>query len=85
MVSIYEFREFKTEMLNEFKKVNDTLLTLIEIVKKLDKSCSKMDDHISFVEGTYETLKTPLDFITTNVNKMIGNQKTGTLDQPRIK
>ena len=70
----------KTDILNEIKKIHETLLgmtkkidLLDEKVTRLDKSSSKMDEHINFVEGTYETLRSPLDFITSNINKMRRN------------
>lgn len=33
---------------------------LTEEIKRLNKTCSKMDGHIDFVEATYETIKHPL-------------------------
>lgn len=41
------------------------------IINKLDSietNTDKMDKHIDFVEGVYETLKRPLQFITTKLS-----------------
>lgn len=62
----------KKEMMEQFERINRTLIELIEIVGKLDGSCSKMDDHINFVETTYDTLRSPLDYLTNRINRLRG-------------
>lgn len=77
-----EIIALRKEMKEGFMRINDTLMELIKAIEKLDGSCSKMDDHISFVEGTYETLRSPLDYITKNVNRLRGVEST---ELPQIK
>ena len=48
------------------------LLSLSLDVKKLIKSSEKMDDHVLFVERTYDGLKHPLDFITRKIEYLSG-------------
>ena len=31
-----------------------------------------MDDHINFVENTYDNLKTPLNYVKNTIEKIIG-------------
>ena len=38
------------------------------LINKLIKTCERMDNHISFVENTYDTLRKPLDFVKEKVN-----------------
>jgi hypothetical protein len=35
-------------------------------------STSNMDNHISFVENVYETLKNPLNYVANKINHHIG-------------
>lgn len=77
-----EIIALRKEMKEGFMRINDTLMELIKAIEKLDGSCSKMGDHISFVEGTYETLRSPLDYITKNVNRLRGVEST---ELPQIK
>lgn len=65
-------------------KLDQILFTLFEINKRLDVieqrlsncefSCKNMDDHINFVENTYSTLRSPLDYIRTKFNYITGTQ-----------
>lgn len=69
--------------MNDNDKLQSIIDRLIMIEQKIDKlneriekcelSCKKMDDHINFVENTYETLRTPLDFMKDKFNYLTGN------------
>lgn len=67
-----EIETLRKEMKEEFKKINKILMELIKSVEKSNGSCRKMEDHISFVECTYEKLRSPLDYITDRVNSFRG-------------
>lgn len=62
-----EIVELKQEVL-QLKKVIEELS---KNIKSMNASTSRMDSHIDFVEGTYETLRRPLNYITDRVNGMI--------------
>ena len=76
-----EIFQLRREMMDQFDRINKTLIELIQAVDKLDGSCSKMDDHINFVENTYETLKSPLDYISSRVNRLRGVDERKLLPQ----
>lgn len=69
---------------NELKeKLESIENTLFLMNKKLDvllevyeKDCKKMSNHIDFVEGVYERVKTPFTYIMDNVNNIVGNRIT---------
>lgn len=42
-------------------------------IRQLIRTCSRMDEHISFVDGVYTTVKKPMEFI---VNKLTFTQNT---------
>jgi archaellum component FlaC len=67
-----EINMLRKEMNDHFDIINKTLIKLIQVVDKLDGSCSKMDEHINFVETTYETLRSPLDYFTNKINGLRG-------------
>tara|TARA_Y100000114_G_C11662390_1_gene279689 strand:- start:2 stop:217 length:216 start_codon:yes stop_codon:yes gene_type:complete len=52
---------------DKLDKLSEMVSQLNENINKLTNTCGRMDDHISFVEATYETLKNPLNFITNKV------------------
>jgi predicted nuclease with TOPRIM domain len=59
-----EIVELKQEVL-QLKKVIEELS---KNIKSMNASTSRMDSHIDFVEGTYETLRRPLNYIANRVN-----------------
>jgi len=61
-------------------------LMLVDIVCRLDrieehlvtveKDCSKMGTHISFVEKTYNAVKFPLEYLKNKVELLSGAERT---------
>lgn len=70
------------QMNDRFDRIEIMIKNLIGNVQEQNKSCSKMNSHINFVEDTYETLRSPLDFITTKINIFRGLEDAPAL--PRI-
>lgn len=57
-----------------------------ELNAKLDninKTSTKMSEHIDFIEETYVTLKTPLNFVKNKVERLMGYSGSSSL--PSIK
>ena len=46
-------------------------LLLMNLDASVIKNCDKMGKHIDFVNGVYSNVKSPLNFITNKINKMI--------------
>ena len=40
---------------------------------RIELSCGGMDSHIGFVEGVYGTLRSPLDFISSQISRLSGS------------
>jgi archaellum component FlaC len=70
---------------DKLDKIEKLLHDVIEMVRDQKQSCSKMDDHINFIEDTYETLRSPLDYVTTQVNRLRGVETNDTLTLPNIR
>jgi archaellum component FlaC len=53
------------------EKIDQINIRLDKIEKKLgivEQDCSSMRSHIGFVESVYDTLKTPLNYITSKIS-----------------
>ena len=70
-LSFFHKKMEKIEKDNE--KIENKLNLIIELLEgRIDKQCSKMGEHIDFVENVYENVKNPLGFICNKLNKYIG-------------
>ena len=62
---------------SEIENINKKLDILIICSEQTQNSCSRMDEHITFINNTYKTLKGPLDFITEsfiNTKNLLNNK-----------
>jgi archaellum component FlaC len=48
---------------NDLRQVMLEIENLSKKVDVLQTTCARMDNHVSFVEKTYTTLRTPLEYI----------------------
>jgi hypothetical protein len=60
----------------ELQEIKETILLLTKAIENLTKTCGRMDSHINFVEDTYDTLKTPLNYLTQKVAYITGSNTT---------
>jgi predicted nuclease with TOPRIM domain len=58
---------------NDLNEIKTNLRELTEAVKSLEQQCSRMNNHINFIEETYSSLRTPLDFLLQKVNYITGS------------
>jgi len=62
---------------NDVSQLNTKIDRLEELLRRdVAPSCSKMGDHIEFVECVYKNVKSPLGYLVGKVNYMIGNGPT---------
>ena len=61
------------------EKIEQKLDVILERISQLEErlsrvevSCQGMDTHIGFIEMVYGTLRSPLDYIFTQVNRLSG-------------
>ena len=59
------------ERIEEMNQKMDLILQTIN--KDLSEDCKKMAKHIDFVEGVYENVKHPLNFICSKVSPLIAS------------
>lgn len=48
------------------------IAALREDVRLLQRICGRMDEHISFVNSTYSAVRSPLSWVFTRINGMMG-------------
>jgi hypothetical protein len=56
-------------------EINKKLDEILFIQKNIHTSSIKMDNHISFIDNVYETVKNPLHFLLNKIS-VIGNMPT---------
>jgi len=67
IVSRFDEINKKLELLEENNKNTQTKIDEIKI------ECTKMGSHIDFIEDTYATLQTPLNYVKRSVERLIGS------------
>ena len=55
--------------------IEEILSQIKDSLKPVEKSCMKMQSHISFVEGTYENIKGSLTYYIPGINNSIPKLK----------
>jgi hypothetical protein len=75
-------------MEEKLDKIIDTLevikLRLDKIEERIEKDCSKMSEHINFVENTYTLVRAPLNFLKNKVENVMGRNSKQDLPQIKI-
>ena len=62
------------KILDELKNIRKDINILTNKINKLNKSCSRMDNHISFVENTYDILRSPLSIVSNLITNTFSYQ-----------
>jgi|Laugresbdmm110dn_1035115.scaffolds.fasta_scaffold22126_1 archaellum component FlaC len=59
-------------ILELLKSIDKRLTVLEDNLSGVEKSCKKMNNHIEFVEDTYEIVRTPLNFMKNRIEYIMG-------------
>lgn len=62
------------EILDELRNIRKEIKMLSDKIERLDRSCSRMDNHINFVENTYDILRTPLNVVSNLVTNTFSSK-----------
>jgi len=71
-----------SDVKQDIKDIKESIKRIETNLEKMSKVHEKLSDHINFVESTYDTLRSPLSFVTTQINRLIGTDDHREL--PRI-
>lgn len=72
-------------ILNKLDNINSRLNNIELEIKKIKESSGKMDNHIDFIEDTYETLKYPIEYVKKSFDKYISNKDLPTIENKKDK
>ena len=72
----------ESQILESIKNIEARLTRIEEL---LTKNTEKMESHIDFIETTYNTVRTPLNYIKNKVECLIGGANVNQKDLPQIK
>ena len=70
-------------LLEKLESIEKRLESIENVLGVLKKDCSKMQDHITFIEKTYSLVRVPLNFIKNKVEFMMTMNSSPSL--PEIK
>jgi len=60
----------------KIESIENKLDKIIKIFEKdIEENCRKMSGHIDFVESVYTTVRSPLSYICSKVNRLTGGGK----------
>ena len=65
---IEEESHLDMETIKVLKSIDNSLKEIKGLLEINEKKCSKMADHIDFVEDVYGTLRSPLEFIRSKLS-----------------
>ena len=57
----------------QIRIMNNKIDTILELLQTQQRTQKKLEDHIDFVETTYDTLKSPLNFVKDRINSFTGS------------
>ncbi len=73
-------------ILETLKRIEERLATLEKVIsdgmeknKLVEENCSKMREHIDFIENTYSVIRTPLSYLKTKIEYVMGKEITNEL------
>lgn len=70
-----------TKLSDEVFALRNTIEELRNDIQSLQKICGRMDDHISFVNSTYDTMRAPLGAIMSLAKRTLRHDDTSSLPQ----
>ena len=53
-------------------RIEDKMDKILELLENNKKVQTKLENHIEFIERTYETLHSPLTYVKNSVNRLMG-------------
>ena len=67
-----EIEERVEKIEKRMENIDDKLTIILNLIEMNNSDCKKMATHIDFVEETYTSLRTPLEFLKNKFNSLTG-------------
>jgi archaellum component FlaC len=58
------------------ENIDDKLTIILNLIEMNNNDCKKMATHIDFIEETYTSLRTPMEFLKNKFNYMTGRSSS---------
>jgi archaellum component FlaC len=68
-----------TNIETRLDKIEENIIGIKEDNKAVEKDCSKMREHIDFIEHTYDAVKMPLHYLKNNIEYIMGSKSVDLL------
>jgi hypothetical protein len=68
-----------TNIETRLDKIEENIIGIKEDNKAVEKDCSKMREHIDFIEHTYDAVKMPLNYLKNNIEYIMGSKSADLL------
>lgn len=62
-------------MEEDIKNIKEDIKNIKESLNRIERSCNVMNNHVSFVETTYTSVKAPMDYVLGKVNSLMGSSE----------
>ena len=62
-----------TEIIERLKNLDQKIDSILELLQNQQRTQKKLEEHIDFVESTYDILKSPLNFVKDRINSFTGS------------
>ena len=69
-------KEMMTNLTSSFQFLEEKLDRISERLDIIESQTRKMDSHVDFVENVYTTVKSPLTFVCSSINRISGGSGT---------
>lgn len=76
--------ELKTHITTQFHEIEKKLDDINSRLEEIHSQTEKMDGHVDFVENVYTTVKAPLSFVCSAVNRMSKIKELPSTQLPQI-
>jgi len=53
---------------NRLEKLEKRVEMIVEMLERIETNTKKMSEHIDFVDGVYENVKSPMEWICNKIN-----------------
>ena len=57
-------------MEKKIDNINQQLIDILILLNDNKRDCEKMSSHIDFIDGVYDKLKLPIDYVCNKINRI---------------
>ncbi len=61
-------------LLEKISNLEEDVITIKKELEEIKSQTTKMDSHVEFVNGVYETVEAPLYYVCNKVNTLLGKK-----------